>query len=54
MTKQEQLDELDLIRAVLDGYPNSMAKSDALRAVRVLKKELERESPASECEVKYT
>jgi hypothetical protein len=29
-------DELALIEAVLKGYPNSMAKADALRAVRVL------------------
>ncbi len=30
------LDELALIEAVLKGYPNSIAKADALRAVRVL------------------
>ena len=30
------LDELTLIEAVLKGYPNSIAKADALRAVRVL------------------
>jgi hypothetical protein len=29
-------DELALIEAVLKGYPNSIAKADALRAVRVL------------------
>jgi hypothetical protein len=29
-------DELALIEAVLNGYPDSMAKADALRAVRVL------------------
>jgi hypothetical protein len=29
-------DELTLIESVLKGYPNSIAKADALRAVRVL------------------
>jgi hypothetical protein len=33
-------DEILLIEAVLKGYPSSMARNDALRAVERLKKEI--------------
>ncbi len=39
-------DEIDLIRAVLDGYPDSMARSDALRATRVIRAALAARQPA--------
>lgn len=36
MTLEQVRDEVELVRAVLLGYPDSMAKSDALRALRVI------------------
>lgn len=33
---QDVSDEIDLVKAVLNGYPPSMARSDALRALRVI------------------
>jgi hypothetical protein len=33
---QDVSDEIDLVKAVLNGYPQSMARSDALRALRVI------------------
>jgi hypothetical protein len=38
-------DEVDLIRSVLDGYPDSIARADALRAVRVIRSALVDASP---------
>lgn len=38
--KKSQLvsDEIDLVKSVLNGYPQSMARDDALRALRVIGK----------------
>ncbi|WP_228756447.1 hypothetical protein [Stenotrophomonas sp. MH181796] len=37
--------EIDLVRAVLDGYPDSTARSDALRATRVIRAALAARQP---------
>ncbi len=37
---QRLVDEIDLIRAVLEGYPASIARSDALRAARAIRSAL--------------
>lgn len=41
-------EEIELIRAVLDGYPDSIARSDALRAVRVIGATLAARQPVGE------
>lgn len=41
-------DEIDLIRAVLDGYPESIARSDALRATRVIRAALAASQPVGQ------
>jgi hypothetical protein len=37
--KYKVKEELDLIRAVLEGYPPSIAQADAMRAIRVIQEE---------------
>lgn len=41
-------DEVDLVRAVLDGYPESIARTDALRATRVIRAALAARQPVGE------
>jgi len=37
--KHKVREELDLVRAVLQGYPPSIAQADAMRALRVIQEE---------------